>query len=79
VAPAALANQSSEPTLGDFSDAVAKLPITASRQGARPAVMIGGKLYRPGELVNDDLTVQSVEPDRVLFRDAAGRIYERRF
>jgi hypothetical protein len=79
IAPTEVANPPSEPQSGDFTDAVAKLPITASRQGARPAVMIGGKLYRPGEAVTDDLTVQSVEPDRVLFHDAVGRIYERRF
>jgi hypothetical protein len=64
---------------GDLSDAVAHLPITASRQGAKPTVMIGGKLYRPGEQVTDQLTVQSVEPGRVLFQDTAGRVYERRF
>lgn len=56
-----------------------KLPITARRPGAESRIVIGKKIYEPGDTVIEGAILEAVYPDRIVFRDAQNRLLERRF
>ena len=47
--------------------------------GDPPRVLIGGQTCQAGDAVGDRLVLHEVHPDLVVFRDAAGNYYTRRF
>lgn len=62
-----------------LEEQIMKLPITARRPGAESRIVIGKKIYEPGDTVIEGAILEAVYPDRIVFRDAQNRLLERRF
>ena len=54
------------------------LVISARRTGAEPRIVVGGKVFAPGDEVLPGAVLESVQADKVVFRDAAKNRFERR-
>lgn len=54
------------------------LVISARRTGSEPRVVVGGKVFAPGDEVVPGAFLDSVQADKVVFRDAAKNKFERR-
>lgn len=54
------------------------LVISARRTGAEPRIVVGGKVFAPGDEVVPGAFLDSVQADKVVFRDAAKNKIERR-
>ena len=54
------------------------LVISARRTGAEPRIVVGGKVFSPGDEVLPGAFLDSVQADKVVFRDAAKNKFERR-
>lgn len=77
-APAPAAPVAAEPT-GDFFELVRKMSVSAVVEGPRGRAMIDGKMTQIGQEVAPGLTLQEIRGGRLIFRDAAGNDYPRRF
>ncbi|MEY2878398.1 MAG: hypothetical protein RLZZ15_778 [Verrucomicrobiota bacterium] len=67
------------PMAFELTEQLKKLPISARRAGTDPRIVVGGKVYIPGDAVLEGVFLDAVLPDRVVFRDADGHRYEKRF
>lgn len=61
----------------ELAERVRKLPVSAAVRGGQ-RVLIGGKVFVPGDSVAEGLVLHEVFPDLLVFRDAAGNYYQRR-
>ena len=67
------------PMAPELVEQLKKLVISARRAGTDPRIVIGRTVYIPGDTVIEGVVLESVAPDRLVFRDAEHRRYERRF
>ena len=81
-APVATAAPANAPDLGwdpKLEEQIRKLPITARRAGSGARIVVGKKIYEPGDTVIEGAILDSVLPDRIVFRDAQNHLLDRRF
>ena len=62
-----------------FAEKVRMLVLGAVMVGENPRVLIGGKRFAPGDTIVEGLVLQRVLPGLLVFQDASGAIYTRRF
>ncbi len=82
--PVALpAEKSAAPTVAhmapEIEDQLRKLTITARRTGKGARIVVGGKVFEPGDTVIPGVLLDAVHADRVVFRNAENQRFERRF
>ncbi len=81
--PAALPAEKSADAAGpmapEIEDQLRKLNITARRPGKGARIVVGGKVFEPGDTVIPGVLLDSVQADRVIFRNAENQRFERRF
>lgn len=81
--PAALPAEKSADAAGpmapELEDQLRKLTITARRTGKGARIVVGGKVFEPGDTVIPGVLLDSVQADRVIFRNAENQRFERRF
>lgn len=81
--PAALPTEKSVAAAGpmapEIEDQLRKLNITARRTGKGARIVVGGKVFEPGDTVIPGVLLDSVQADRVIFRNADNQRFERRF
>ena len=78
-APAAADSPAAPAPSAALTEKVRTLPVSAAVAGASQKAVIAGKVYLPGDHVTDELVLQEVYPGLIVFRDAAGALYTRRF
>jgi hypothetical protein len=82
VPPAPLELPAPAPVVGlapELEDQLRKLTITARRAGSEPRIVVGRKVYVPGDVVIPGVILEAVLPDLLVFRDAENHRFERRF
>ncbi len=62
----------------EIEDQLSKLNITARRSGKGSRIVVGGKMFEPGDIVLADVVLDSVLPDRIVFRNPRNQRFERR-
>ncbi len=62
----------------DLEAQLKALVISARRTGGDPRIVVGGKVFAPGDEVVPGVVLDSVHADKVVFRDAAKNKFERR-
>lgn len=63
----------------DFVTRVSALSVSAVMPGDPPRVVIGGRILRQGQALDDDLTFTGVANGQLLFTDSRGAVYTRRY
>ena len=61
-----------------IKEKVRNLSISSAAGGSVQRLIIGGKVYQPGDVVTEGLILQAIESEEIVFRDTAGKIYPRR-
>lgn len=77
-APDPDATATPEPTAA-MTETVRTLAVSAALAGPSQRVVVAGKVYLPGDTVAAGLVLQEVHPGLIVFHDAAGAVYTRRF
>lgn len=62
----------------EMQERLTKLVVSARRTGAEQRIVVGGKVYLPGDAVFDGVFLEAVFPDKIVFRDEAKHRFERR-
>lgn len=62
-----------------LAEKVRLLPLGAAMAGENARVLIGGKRFSPGDTVADGLVLDRVLPGLIVFKDANGALYTRRY
>lgn|GEM_PF-2140466 len=62
-----------------LADRVRTLPITGAAAGGSQRLSVRGIIFEPGDTVTEGLILQSIENSEIVFRDAEGNLYKRRF
>ncbi len=77
-----LTSASSPPTPAprpDLITRVTSLSVTAVMPGDPPRIVIAGRIIRQGQALDADLTFSNVSDGQIIFTDARGAIYSRRY
>jgi hypothetical protein len=77
--PAEKSADAAGPMAPVIEDQLSKLNITARRPGKGARIVVGGKVFEPGDTVIPGVLLDSVQADRVIFRNAENQRFERRF
>ncbi len=62
-----------------LAEKVRTLPLGAAMTAPNPRVLIGGRLFVPGDKIAEGLVLQEVLPGLLVFHDKNGAVYTRRF
>ena len=63
----------------DLMTRVTALSVTAVMPGEPPRIVIAGRIIRPGQALDADLTFSTVSNGQIVFTDSRGAIYSRRY